>query len=126
MDNIKIIRLQDGYDIICGLNKQEDNYELISPMIFHLKGQQLMMQHWLPISLVKENKTTIKESDILCIADPSLDFTEYYTNTVEKVKELIQARDLLDDINSKEISDIKMQEILNELEELKHEGHPLH
>ena len=125
-NNIKIVRLQDGLDLICGCNKQDDSYELTSPMMFQLKGTNLLMQHWLPISLIKDNKTIIREDDILCVAQPSDDFIEYYQNTVEKVTELIKARDAMDDMENVDIDNEQMQQIMDEFQEYSTKGQQIH
>jgi len=125
-NNIKIVRLQDGLDLICGCNKQHDSYELTSPMMFQLKGTNLLMQHWLPISLIKDNKTIIREDDILCVAQPSDDFIEYYQNTVEKVTELIKARDAMDDMENVDIDNEQMQQIMDEFQEYSTKGQHIH
>ena len=125
-NNIKIVRLQDGLDLICGCNKQDDSYELTSPMMFQLKGTNLLMQHWLPISLIKDNKTIIREDDILCVAQPSDDFIEYYQNTVEKVTELIKARDAMDDMENVDIDNEQMQQIMDEFQEYSTKGQHIH
>lgn len=90
-NNIKIIRLQSGEDVIA--NYVEDaEYEkaiLGKPMHVIFKriptGQTVMlMMPWLPIELIKENSAEIYTSDILTIIDPRDDLVKYYYDIVKE------------------------------------------
>jgi hypothetical protein len=125
MDNIKIVRLKNGEDIVGQLYDIEDSYDVIEPMTVDVeyRGKEagLVMRHYLPIQLVKHNEVTIKQSDVLCIMEPSEDFAEYYVNTVEKVHDLLKARNLVDELDDDEVNDI-----MDALEELEQHGNTLH
>ena len=103
MDNIKIVRLKNGEDIVGQITNVDDAYDVIEPMTVDVeyRGKEpgLVMRHWLPIQLVKYNEITIKQTDVLCVLEPSEDFAEYYMNTVEKVHDLLKARNLVDDLS---------------------------
>ena len=125
MDNIKIVRLKNGEDIVGQLFDVEDSYDVIEPMTVDVeyRGKEagLVMRHYLPVQLVKYNEVTIKQSDVLCIMEPSADFAEYYVNTVEKVHDLLKARNLVDELDDDEVNDI-----MDALDELQQNGNTLH
>lgn len=88
--NIKIIRLQNGEDIIsdCIMDEQNEWVQLNNPMTIILKrsmkGTVMMMVPWLPLEVVSDNIATISLHDILTFADPKGDLIEYYGNMVEQ------------------------------------------
>jgi small nuclear ribonucleoprotein (snRNP)-like protein len=125
MDNIKIVRLKNGEDIVGQLTNVDDSYDVVEPMTVDVeyRGKEpgLVMRHWLPIQLVKYNEITIKQTDVLCVLEPSEDFAEYYMNTVEKVHDLLKARNLVDELDDDEVNDI-----MDALDELQQQGNTLH
>jgi small nuclear ribonucleoprotein (snRNP)-like protein len=125
MENIKIVRLKNGEDIVGQLINVDDSYDVIEPMTVDVeyRGKEagLVMRHWLPVQLVKHNEINIKQSDVLCVLEPSADFAEYYVNTVEKIHNLIKARNLVDDLDDDEVNDM-----MDALEELEQDGNTLH
>lgn len=110
MNTIKIVRLQNGEDIIGNLNLVDDEYEITEPMSVALvtKGQEngLVMSHWLPVQLIKKNEIKINSRDVLTLIEPNDEFIEYYTNTVEKIKQLLKAKNIADEMTDEEIEDI--------------------
>ncbi len=110
MNTIKIVRLKNGEDIIGNLNLINDEYEIMEPMSVNvvMKGQEsgLVMSHWLPVQLIKKNEIKINSRDVLTVIEPNDEFAEYYTNTVEKIKQLLKAKNLADEMTDEEIEDI--------------------
>lgn len=110
MENIKIVRLKNGEDIVGQIISSSDSYDVIEPMTvgveYRGKEAGLVMRHWLPVQLVKKNEITIKHDDVLCILEPADDFVEYYTNTVEKIHDLLKARNLVDSLDDEEVNNI--------------------
>ena len=131
MDNIKIVRLKNGEDIVGQLHDYKDNngniesYDVIEPMTvdveYRNKEAGLVMRHWLPVQLIKHNEINIKQQDILCLLEPADEFAEYYVNTVEKIHDLLKAKNLVDALNDEEVNDI-----MDALEELHEHGNTLH
>lgn len=131
MDNIKIVRLKNGEDIVGQLFDYKDtdgkieSYDVIEPMTVDVeyRGKEagLVMRHWLPVQLVKHNEINIKTDDVLCLLEPSDDFAEYYVNTVEKIHDLLKAKNLVDSLDDSEVNDI-----MDALEELQQHGNTLH
>ena len=114
---VKIIRLKSGEDIIGMCNAfSKEEMDIFEPMTVDVETRgtyagHLIMANWLPVNLIKENKTTLKTEDVLFLLDPEDSFIEYYNNMVDKLKEALQAkRDVQD------MSDEQITEILNAME----------
>ena len=111
MNTIKIVRLKNGEDIIGNLSDNTDgDYEISEPMSVSLvqKGHEsgLVMSHWLPVQLIKKNEIKISPCDVLTMFEPNDEFAEYYMNTVEKINDLLKAKNLADSMTDEEIEDI--------------------
>ena len=71
--DIKIVRFKDGLDVVCHFtytSEDESMMELETPMMFEVRNTNLVMQHWLPLSLMKENTVKIKTEEVLCLIEP--------------------------------------------------------
>lgn len=126
MDNIKIIKLHNGEDIVgTVINSGNGHYTITEPMSFGVNFRNneagLIMKHWLPVQLLKKNEVELCEKDILSFIDPADDFAEYYVNTVGKIKDLLKAKNLVNELSDEEIDDI-----MEAFEELKQHGDTLH
>ena len=126
MDNIKIVKLRNGEDLVGTLTSTDiGSYKLEEPMSFEIdfrhNSSGLIMRHWLPVQLVKKNEIELSQKDILAILEPADDFCEYYWNTVEKIKDLLKAKNLVD-----EMSDEEIDMIMNEFEDMNNDGYTLH
>jgi hypothetical protein len=123
----QIIKLQNGTDLIANvaMNNAEE-YVLEEPMEFNIdirgRGESgLIMRHWLPVQLLKKNSISIKTKDVLSVMEPEDEFCEYYLHTVYKIKELLKAKSLVDDMDDDEI-----QEMIDEFEDLRNDGDTIH
>jgi hypothetical protein len=109
-NNIRIVRLKNGEDIVGFVTDNDTKYDIVEPMSVDIdyrgKDAGLIMRHWLPVQLVKKNEISINTADVLCLLEPADDFCEYYTNTVEKIRELLKAKNLVNDLNDDEVNDI--------------------
>ena len=124
--NIKIVRLQNGEDIIGSVADLDySQYNISEPMSVAIDYRQktagLVMHHWLPVQLIKKNEITINIKDVLCLLEPNDEFVEYYTNTVEKIRELLDAKNLVDGLKDDELEDV-----MYAFEELEQDGTTLH
>jgi hypothetical protein len=122
---IKIVRLQNGEDIIGNLTEADiDKFLVEEPMSVGIdyRGKEagLMMHHWLPVQLIKKNEITLENKDVLCILEPNDDFCEYYLNTVEKIKGLLTAKNALDNMEE------EPDELMDAFEELLKDGKTIH
>lgn len=116
MENeVKIVRFKDGMDVICFFdNLNTEVVDIIEPMMFEVRNMNLVMQQWLPIAMIKENRASVKWEDILCVMEPSDDFKEYFHTTVEKVNESIQRKK---DASTEEEKDY-MMDVMNAMDEM--------
>jgi hypothetical protein len=107
---IEILRLKTGEDIIGDVYNLGVAYEIHEPMTVDIdyrgKESGLIMQHWLPVQLITENHTVIKMEDVLTKFEPNKEFTEYYKNTVEKINELLKAKQVADSMTDEEINSL--------------------
>lgn len=112
--DIKLVRFKDGIDVICRCYKVEQGtYDLNEPMMFDVSSKgQLVLQHWLPLGVMKQRFVRIKETDILCIYEPNQNFAEYYYNTMERLNSVVESSD-----EDPDIGDI--MDALDELESSK-------
>ena len=122
---IKIVRLQNGEDIIGNLTNEDiGKFTVEEPMAVNIeyRGREagLMMHHWLPVQLIKKNEILLENKDVLCILEPNDEFCEYYLNTVEKIKELLSAKNTLDGLDEEETDNIMdaFEELLNDFKTL--------
>ena len=135
MDNIKIIRLQSGEDVIADYTQVngDSSVLLTNPMCLIFKrmptGRAVMlMSPWLPLELVEKNETWLFEADILSIFQPKSQIIDYYTNTVKEVEEDMIAskseggdylRDISDEFGGEEMTDEEELQAMEELNELR-------
>jgi len=86
---IKILRLQDGLDIICDHTHMSGINVVKNPMVVFLDYEEeepeLVMQHWIPIDLVTKNETTISDADVLCTFEPTEALVEFYQTNIESL-----------------------------------------
>lgn len=124
MDNIKMVRLQNGEDIIGTISSNTSGvYNVSHPMVVEITSRNGMpilgMTHWLPVQLVKTNEVTLTDKDILCMIEPSEDFIEYYHNTVEKISELLKAKKIIkDQMEDPDTFEEDIEEIMNHLSKM--------
>jgi len=133
MDNVKIIRMQTGEDIMASMiEKVEQNETVVlnNPMRLVFRrlptGQTvLMMMPWLPVELIKEDSAIIYTTDIITIVEPKESMKEYYENLVDKtIEEMLNSEEILEqrlanmEKEEKEEQQIA-EEIINEIREMR-------
>jgi len=87
MDNVKIVRLVSGEDIIAFYEEDEDVALVGNPMTMMFKrlptGKAVMlMAPWLPIEVVDEDIVSIPYSQIITVMNPKRHMSEYFINSV--------------------------------------------
>lgn len=93
--NIKILRLNDGEDIITDYHVEQGNIVVMNnPMTLFFKRlsvgkSMVLMQPWLPIELVDTNSAQILANQILTIIEPKTALIEYYKNAVEESNDIV-------------------------------------
>ena len=97
MDNIKIIRLQSGEDIIANYSIDEESgvVEVTRPMMLFFKrlptGKSVMMMGpWLPIELIQGNSALLYTQDILTVISPKESLITYYNNVADETEETMK------------------------------------
>lgn len=95
-NNIKIIRLKSGEDIIASAHSDEsqESVTLVNPMSMIFKRMNegkaaLLMTPWLPVELVEENVASIFMEDILTVIEPKTSLIEYYNNSVDDMLDYV-------------------------------------
>jgi len=101
-NNIKIIRLHGGEDIIADYIQSEDEETAIlhNPMQVIFKriptGQTvMMMMPWLPIEIIKDNHAILYTSDILTIIDPKDSAIKHYGEVVMEAQQRMEEIDVM-------------------------------
>jgi hypothetical protein len=122
----QIVKLKNGIDLVANVSTSGlENYILEEPMEFAIdyrgSGAGLSMRHWLPVQLVKKNSVEVKSDDIMCFIEPDDQFAEYYVNTIEKIKQLLSVKNSVYDMTDEEIN-----EVMNNIEDIKNDGYLLH
>ena len=133
MDNVKIIRMQTGEDIMASMIEEEEQNETVvlnNPMRLVFRrlptGQTvLMMMPWLPVELIKEDSAIIYTTDIITVIEPKESMKEYYENLVDKtIEEMLNSEEILEqrlanmEKEEKEEQQIA-EEIINEIKEMR-------
>jgi hypothetical protein len=110
MNDIRIVRLKNGEDIIGSFCNVDGKIQLVEPMIVSViqRGNEsgLVMSHWLPVQLIKKNEIILNNDDILTTFEPNDEFSEYYSNTVEKISMLLQAKRIAANMTDEEIDEV--------------------
>jgi len=133
MDNVKIIRMQTGEDIMASMIEEQEQNETVvlnNPMRLVFRrlptGQTvLMMMPWLPVELIKEDSATIYTTDIITIVEPKESMKEYYENLVDKtIEEMMNSEEILEqrlaNMEKEEQEEQKIaEEIINEIREMR-------
>ena len=111
MEEVKIIRLKTGEDIIAYIEQVDKmNFIVREPMVVLTKqdfknGKHIiMMDHWLPVPLIRHNEAFITESEIVTMLEPTSDFSEYYENAVSTMKQVLQFNTSSSDEEEKSLS----------------------
>lgn len=123
-NNIKIVRLQSGEDIIADaiMDEENDTVMLDNPMHVIFKripsGQTVMMMApWLPIEIIKENIAVIYASDILTVIEPKSEVIEYYGNVVVEAQHRMEHTKQLGSLDDDEEDDYDYDDEGEEIDE---------
>jgi hypothetical protein len=120
--NVRIVRLKSGEDILCNLLINDDKVlvNLMEPMVIEYETfgdtQHLMIANWLPVSLVKENKSVIPVTEVLCVMHPTDELIKYYNQTIEKMNSALVVKPM-EELNEEEMT--QMMEVMEEIKTTK-------
>jgi hypothetical protein len=92
MNNIKIVRLVDGTDIVSNVEELiEGEFLFTNPMAFNIQNRgvasHITLGFYLPQPFVEHNEMIISKKDILFMVTPKEEFCEYYENSVNQFNE---------------------------------------
>lgn len=100
-DNIKIVRLHSGEDIIANYHVDKANNLVMLDKPMHVIFKRLpnektimMMMPWLPLELIKENNALINSTDILTTIEPRKELISYYLQASLNSDMLIEDEDV--------------------------------
>jgi len=94
-ENIKILRLNEGEDIIADYQVGVEGVVIMNnPMTLFFKRLSLgksvvLMQPWLPVELVDVNSAKIDANQILTVIEPKAALIEYYRSAVEDTNDIM-------------------------------------
>lgn len=121
MEAVKLIRLKTGEDIISYIEQVDKlNFIVREPMVVLTKQDNkngkhiIMMDHWLPVPLIRHNEAFITESEIVTMLEPTSEFSEYYENAVNTMKQVLNFN--TSSSNEEENSLLSREEMLMMLE----------
>lgn len=125
MDNVKIVRLQSGEDIIADYMEDVEGSTILltNPMTLMFKrlptGKAVMMMSpWLPLELVENTTARLFSQDVLTVFEPKAQLIEYYNSTVIEVEQdLYNNEDGLDELDDDDITEEDEEAAMLELEE---------
>jgi len=100
MNNIKIVRLLDGTDIVSVIDEiRTGEFLLINPMEFQVqvRGQasHITLAPYLPFQFVEKNEVVIYAKDVVFSTTPKEEFAEYYETSVEQLLENVNEEEPL-------------------------------
>ena len=120
--NIKLVRMQNGDDIISDILQTGNIVKLTNPMRLIFRrlptGQTMMLvAPWLPNELIEEDHAVVSSSDVLTYFNPKNKLVEYYNKMVEiNVQRREQFGKLLDEYLQSEIETADLEEEVEETE----------
>jgi hypothetical protein len=136
-NNIKIIRLHGGEDIIANFIESEDKETAIlhDPMQVIFKripttGQTvMMMMPWLPIEIIENNQAILCTADILTVIDPKESAIQHYGEVVMEAQKRMDEVDFIsesedgdeddEEDGEEETKDFNVDELLEIIKEKK-------
>lgn len=92
MNNVKIVRLLDGTDIVSVIDElRNGEFLLVNPMEFQVqvRGQasHITLAPYLPFQFVEKNEVVVYSKDVVFMTTPKEEFSEYYETSVEQLLE---------------------------------------
>jgi hypothetical protein len=109
MDNIKIIRLQNGEDVIGAIQEDEISIIISYPLSLIFKtlpdGKHLMMMTpWIPLEIVEDGHAHIHNEDVLTVFTPKRALIVYYHKYISDIQQ--RADEEYDEIENALLSEV--------------------
>ena len=121
--NIKLVRMQNGDDIISDVTQVGNMVTLTNPLRLVFRrlptGQTMMLvAPWLPNELIEENHAIVSNTDVLTFFNPKNKLVEYYNKMVEiNMQRKENFGKILEDYLQSEIESADLEEDDLDLEE---------
>jgi hypothetical protein len=122
MEAVQMLRLNTGEDIIAFTHHEPgEDYYVVQPMEVMVKfdnrtgNQHVLMDHWLPTTIIEFNETVIREDVVLATMQPNIDLLNCYNTAVEQLNKL---KETSSDKDASESSEIMSTNEMIELLEL--------
>jgi hypothetical protein len=113
MESINILRLKTGEDIVCYMEQYgADEYSVRDPMLFEMHINQktskvsIVLDHWLPVYVLKDNEAIIKSSDVLTVLEATPELNQYYETSVQVFYEARQLKEKTDNTSASSDADL--------------------
>lgn len=113
MESINILRLKTGEDIVCYMEHYgADELCIRDPMVFDMRINpktnkvSIILDHWLPVYVLKENETIIKCSDVLAVLEPTPELNNYFETSVQVFYEARNLKDKTDNTSASSDADL--------------------
>lgn len=109
MEQIKIVRLKTGVDIIGFIIEADYLTYIKDGMVIELhddirnQKQILTLANWAPASIIKTNECVIGDNDILTKFEPTETFVDHYLGTLKAISNLAKAKEETDKLDDDEI-----------------------
>jgi len=120
MEAVKVLRLKSGEDIIAYFEQVDKlNFIVREPMVVMVKSdvksgkQIILMDHWLPAPLIKNNEAFLTENEIVTILEPTSEFSEYFENAVDSIHKAKSVVEEMSESNDEEMSQDLMTTMLD-------------
>lgn len=128
---IMVLRMNTGEDVIGDiLHENVSELYIENPMEINLEADVrtgkniLLLNHWIPRSIVKNSGVRLRQTDIMFRMDPTDDIEEYYISSIKRMKEVLEASSR-EDKQTESMTEDEINTILLESVELT-EGSKLH
>jgi hypothetical protein len=122
MEAVQLLRLNSGEDVIAFVHHEPgEDYYVRQPMAVIVKfdsrtgNQHVIMDHWLPTTIIEFNETVIRETEVIATMQPNASFLDYYETAVDKLNKL-KTTSSDEDVN--ESSEVMSSNEMTELLEL--------
>lgn len=121
MNQIKIIRLVDGEDIVASFDVLSNgNIRVHNPMTLFFKRMTaersvVLMTPWLPLELMEDDGAEIIESKIMSFIQPKKSLVDYYIKYVEQYSIAIEeSANAIDEALKEQLEDAPDEEDIQE------------
>lgn len=128
MNNVKIVRMITGEDVICNLIEDGTGTHFMEPLEISIKHSKkgeptIILNNWIPIELIRDNLTRVNPRNIIAVFDVNDTISEYYVNTMEKINEALITSAKMKEME-KEQSEEEMMDVMKAL--MESQGKVLH